>query len=543
MLILNDYFQFFRTEKVSIFNLHSYVDPQPSFGIANKPLFMRIFFFIFFVCHCLVGRAQHAVYIYPNAQLNIQNGSTIVIKGGVSLGKSSQLVNNGSLYLSNLSNSYWTDSTYIFGSLQGTGRVYMNGTAPFFVYGASNFYDLTINCTALSVDTTTGMRISGQLVLQKGIIKTGKGSVTISNSNANAVIADPLNPGYAMSFINGNLAREITSNTNTYDFPVGDTSGIHLLSFQNNNLQGVHKLYASFGAKKGSDAGLSATEGAAYTAVHNRGVWTFSSDSTPTNGNYSVELSLNGYLNLQDNQFGILCRPVMSNSGADWIVPVGTFLPAAGGPGRTVLSGYAKRLSFQDFSKPELGIGITSGPLPVTLAYFRGQRLTDWQVRLEWQTQTETNNQGFFVERQVQDNSTFKQLGWIQTRANGNSSSPLNYSFIDSLNNYNYSVYRLRQVDLDGKTSYSPFVIIKGQGSNVRVYPNPSIGIIQIVSARRELFSYSISDGTGRTVKKGTAKSNTPILLHDLVDGYYTIIIVDNHREIVMTGKILLQKN
>jgi hypothetical protein len=114
--------------------------------------------------------------------------------------------------------------------------------------------------------------------------------------------------------------------------------------------------------------------------------------------------------------------------------------------------------------------------LPVTLVNFRGEQKASLN-RLLWTTSTETNNKGFELERSA-DGRTFSSIGFIATKAeNGNSASAINYSFDDvkpiAGNNY----YRLKQVDKDGKFSYSNTVLLSRKVTEItlsRVYPNPA---------------------------------------------------------------------
>jgi hypothetical protein len=89
-------------------------------------------------------------------------------------------------------------------------------------------------------------------------------------------------------------------------------------------------------------------------------------------------------------------------------------------------------------------------------------------VNVNWSTATESNNQGFAVERMLKGEPDFSQLTFINSKASGgNSMSQLNYSYTDLNSSTDTSYYRLKIVGLDASTCYSdikPFVPKSGGG-------------------------------------------------------------------------------
>jgi hypothetical protein len=78
-------------------------------------------------------------------------------------------------------------------------------------------------------------------------------------------------------------------------------------------------------------------------------------------------------------------------------------------------------------------------------------------VRLSWSTATETNNNGFNVERKSVSGN-WENIAFV--KGNGTTTSKSNYSYTDqNLNGVKFS-YRLKQVDFDGSFSYSKVVEI-----------------------------------------------------------------------------------
>lgn len=116
----------------------------------------------------------------------------------------------------------------------------------------------------------------------------------------------------------------------------------------------------------------------------------------------------------------------------------------------------------------------TGNIFPVELSSFKAY-LIDNKVNLQWVTATEINNFGFAVERSM-DNALWSQISFVNGA--GNSNSIKQYSFADkNFPNANTIYYRLKQLDNDGKFSYSDVVSVSLTNitsySLEQNYPNP----------------------------------------------------------------------
>lgn len=107
---------------------------------------------------------------------------------------------------------------------------------------------------------------------------------------------------------------------------------------------------------------------------------------------------------------------------------------------------------------------LTQGTLPVELTTFTAtsSRLT---VELHWKTVTEIRNAGFEIQRTaaqtspqqaVQQSAQWTAVGFVE--GNGTSNRPNEYSFKDKNTAVGKYLYRLKQIDQDGKYRYSPSV-------------------------------------------------------------------------------------
>lgn len=112
--------------------------------------------------------------------------------------------------------------------------------------------------------------------------------------------------------------------------------------------------------------------------------------------------------------------------------------------------------------------------VPVELTSFAANVNAAGQVELNWSTATELNNLGFQVERKS-INGEYLAIGYVQ--GNGTTTERKEYSFIDRTVEPGKYVYRLKQMDFDGKYDYSPEVEVDVhpplQFSLEQNYPNP----------------------------------------------------------------------
>ncbi len=93
--------------------------------------------------------------------------------------------------------------------------------------------------------------------------------------------------------------------------------------------------------------------------------------------------------------------------------------------------------------------------LPVELTSFTA-KLTSDNVELNWETKTETNNQGFEIEKY---SNQWNKIGFV--KGHGTTTEASNYTFKDK-NIYGDSVkYRLKQIDYDGTYTYSRTIEVK----------------------------------------------------------------------------------
>ncbi|MFZ0391397.1 MAG: FlgD immunoglobulin-like domain containing protein, partial [Calditrichia bacterium] len=118
--------------------------------------------------------------------------------------------------------------------------------------------------------------------------------------------------------------------------------------------------------------------------------------------------------------------------------------------------------------------------LPVSISTFRAKVIQDNNIKIIWVTESEINNNGFYVERKSANENEYSTLSFIQGA--GNSNIHHNYSYIDSNLNNGEWFYRLKQVDFNGDFTYfGPISVHIEQTTGIdpidftlfQNYPNP----------------------------------------------------------------------
>jgi hypothetical protein len=191
-------------------------------------------------------------------------------------------------------------------------------------------------------------------------------------------------------------------------------------------------------------------------------------------------------------------------------------------------------LSLTDLSN-EFHIGtisISNSPLPVELMNFTAKLNDLGQALISWQTAQEVNSYFFVVERS-RDGKTFFPVDSVAS--SGNSHQVIQYELVDPFPFRHISYYRLRNVDLDGTSTYSHVIAFALTGSEIlsfSIFPNPvtdKIGVILEDQNGGEAEWY-LTDSAGRVVEKNyvtVTGDRQPILIQPekLSPGYYFLTI------------------
>jgi len=160
--------------------------------------------------------------------------------------------------------------------------------------------------------------------------------------------------------------------------------------------------------------------------------------------------------------------------------------------------------------------------LPTELVSFDAKS-TKKGIELTWQTATETDNEGFEIQRS-KDASNWNTIGWQASQ--GNSTARRIYTFTDTNPIVGVSYYRLIQRDLDARTKPSNIVEAAFYTDIITVHPNPVNDVLQItVMDDQAINQVIVYDTSGRVAMEGTPDTRT-LDVSALSAGTYMVAIV-----------------
>ncbi len=174
------------------------------------------------------------------------------------------------------------------------------------------------------------------------------------------------------------------------------------------------------------------------------------------------------------------------------------------------------------------------GPLPVTLIGFEVHKEGNG-ANLTWSTVSELNNRGFEVERS-HNGANWAKIGFVASQSPGhNSTGRLNYHYTDAAPLKGINYYRLKQLDLDGKSEHSGIrsIRIDKAAPGMTVYPNPTgsgsltIDIAGTGSYRAEVYSLA-----GVRVLQHNLLNGRELDVRPLTAGMYVLRLVSENGEV-----------
>jgi len=179
-----------------------------------------------------------------------------------------------------------------------------------------------------------------------------------------------------------------------------------------------------------------------------------------------------------------------------------------------------------------------SAPLPVKLVSFTAV-LNEGAADLKWTTSSEKDVSHFSIEKSL-DGKNFSEAGIVL--AIGNSSELLNYAFTDiniNISNPGTIYYRLRSIDIDGKSELSSIKMVSfgnqnRQAATIVTYPNPATNEIRITipaTWQGKKVTYEVIGNNGQVIKRSIASfasQTESININSLAPGFYIARVICN---------------
>ncbi len=433
-------------------------------------------------------------------------------------------------------------ATAATGCLQHTGsRATLNANANYTYYGSAaqntgNALPATItgvleiaNTTALAsggVTLTRATAVSGasgtrSLSLISGrLITTATNLITVGNGS----VVTPAG-GSAVSFVDGPIRKVGVTAAVPFVYPTGDTAKWARIAITSASTVAAADFTAEYNKRDPHTAIDTTQDWPNLKRFSYQEYWKLV-NNTGTTPAVTVKLYW------EDATFSGITSATSANlriahyrsTGPKWYDQAGASvtLSSAGSTGSIVMT-TTVGATLTTASTPYFTFGGPNlvNPLPIELLNFDGQAESNGNM-LNWITATETNNDHFELERSMNAND-FTKIATVS--GNGNSTSALHYEQLDALPFKGINYYRLKQVDFDGKYTYSEIIAIENnsmQNIAIDVYPNPSNDLVHI-NTSGSISSLIIYNMLGEIVYSSTGEQSNTIDFTPLTNGVYII--------------------
>ena len=416
------------------------------------------------------------------------------------------------------------------------GLILDGSTAQTITPAGNSVSHITINNSNGVTINGGDLQIDGILTLTSGVITGSGNKVIISSPAANAISG-----GSTTAYINGTLRRSISSNTDTYSFPIGNgtgTSTYQRADLINGSLLGVSYIEATtknMGGGNMSQLSPGLVWNTTVLAEIFDKNWTLTPNAQPSSGTFGVNLYLNGLAGgtIADNNFTIVKRPTGSTTWADWDAFDGTTtIPDADQPGRTVASGYMQKsgfISFSDFG----GGGSGGGPLPIVLTYWDVEIIGE-SASLIWTVESQINNDFYTIHRSL-DCENWEEVARIP--GDGTSNHQMRYQIFDETPYVGQSYYRLMQTDYDGRNEkFNIIGVFWDKPIILSINPNPVEEVLTLYLSEtlRGVTHVTIYNTRGQQIYTKGFIGNWKVIELDVNEykkGYYLLDVDHNHRK------------
>jgi hypothetical protein len=400
------------------------------------------------------GSGKISVSLADQAQLNAVNLNYNCTKSGtanVALSDASAVNLTGNIVRmdSNQQNGTLSSTDNSSVNFKGSSQqlVKAGGTGGDTLY-MQNFTVNNSSTTYPQVVLNSNLYVTGNLTMTKGIMQSSSSHMVILSANATC------SGGSSTCYVEGPIRKEGTS---AFVFPVGK-GGVYapvaISAPSTSTSFTVEYFNTPYSNTSSIDNSLTKVSQVEYWDVHR------------TSGSGSVQVTL--YWNnatrsgISSNTSDMKVAHFNSTTNK-WESVGNTALASANGAGSITSN---LNSNFSPFTFGSTGISA----LPVTLTAFNA-KLKGSEVEADWTTSSEINNDYFMLQRSL-NGKDFTDVGKVD--GHGNTEVQEAYSYEDKEPLPGVSYYRLKQVDFNGKTSYSEIREVSKSVANINsVYPNP----------------------------------------------------------------------
>ncbi|WP_341843170.1 T9SS type A sorting domain-containing protein [Chitinophaga caseinilytica] len=187
---------------------------------------------------------------------------------------------------------------------------------------------------------------------------------------------------------------------------------------------------------------------------------------------------------------------------------------------------------------------ILYGPYaPAVFIVFNAYRINESLVQLEWSVARELNNEKFIIERRLDKDTGFVKVGEVFSMApNGNSTTRLDYKYVDPNGHDGWSYYRIRAVSRNGGRESVTEIREVPPFLRLDVFPNPNFGNFQVrVRGLQSKLLMQIVSSVGQVMEQYHIEGERTIYVNNLAKGTYVLVFYDRQTgRLVRTFKIVV---
>jgi hypothetical protein len=168
-------------------------------------------------------------------------------------------------------------------------------------------------------------------------------------------------------------------------------------------------------------------------------------------------------------------------------------------------------------------------PLALHWIYFTGEIISGG-IDLKWEVEQQPNNDHFEMEYST-DGVNFSSIASIAAHAGSVNGSKMDYNFLHTSTMNGIHYYRIRQVDVDGKYSYSKIIRLTPRDpfTGLSLKFNPVHDEVMLLNQDHQMIEQLLlTDVSGRVTRRQNINSTSSSVrtdVHDLPAGYYLLEI------------------
>jgi hypothetical protein len=412
-----------------------------------------------------------------------------------------------------------------------TGTVNFNGNSVQEFIGDAIFPNMGMTNAASTLKLIGNVEVTGTLTLTAGKIELGPNLLGLTN----AIPANQLVGGSSSSYVLGTqefgrFVRQNLAAATAYNFPLGTPTNYMPVTVTPSDVSNFAVNAFSPAATDGEVGGPTFINKSRIVDA----MWLIERPVGTGNSTITIQWAdaLEGSIFAA---FGNAQIGISRNASGIWLPAIATSADAAA---NTVTAPFNAFTMF--------GVGEISVALPVTFGSFEAYEKQKG-IQLDWKVYTEDKVKNYEVERSA-DAVTFTVIGSLPALYNHGSGG--NYSFFDGDPLPGVSYYRIKNIDIDGKSAYSQVrmvnrdIFVKG----LTLYPNPALNsfvLLQGNSLAGGIYKINISGINGQEIYRKTINhiggtiSQTIELPAKIGKGVYLVTIKDEKGNNIFSEKLI----